>query len=358
MSDSFDPYHKWLGISPKDQPPHHYRLLGIDLFESDPDVINTASSQRMMHVKTFQIGKHSALSQKLLNEIAGATVCLLNTEKKRVYDAALRAKLDVGPITQSPPLPRPFTSPPDPTADSTGELQLELDLSSLSVPPPMPRMPRAARSSSPVIWLVATLICVALAGAAGFIFLSGLDSVATVGKSTVAERPGPDTSPWGGRAEKKRFAPPSSDRSFEPNRQPDGADKPLESATPRNPETPVAGALESGQPENGPKPDAAGSVPDQPARTFKTEEELAKALGQADTVPAWRAMTEDALDSLDSAIVKEQRDTAHRIAILALRAARKADEPQLIRKVTRRFLDVQKPIDATTREEARKRLGG
>jgi hypothetical protein len=39
MADVFDPYHKWLGILPKDQPPHHYRLLAIEPFESDPDVI-------------------------------------------------------------------------------------------------------------------------------------------------------------------------------------------------------------------------------------------------------------------------------------------------------------------------------
>ena len=36
MSESFDPYHKWLGISPKDQPPNHYRLLAIDEFEAKP----------------------------------------------------------------------------------------------------------------------------------------------------------------------------------------------------------------------------------------------------------------------------------------------------------------------------------
>ena len=29
MKQSFDPYHKWLGIPPEDQPPHHYRLLGV-----------------------------------------------------------------------------------------------------------------------------------------------------------------------------------------------------------------------------------------------------------------------------------------------------------------------------------------
>ena len=34
---TFDPYHKWLGILPEEQPPNHYRLLGIVDFESDED---------------------------------------------------------------------------------------------------------------------------------------------------------------------------------------------------------------------------------------------------------------------------------------------------------------------------------
>jgi hypothetical protein len=32
MAEAFDAYYQWLGISPKDQPPNHYRLLGIDVF--------------------------------------------------------------------------------------------------------------------------------------------------------------------------------------------------------------------------------------------------------------------------------------------------------------------------------------
>ena len=47
MDKSFDPYLKWLGIPPKDQPAHHYRLLGIEAFESDPEVISNAADQRM-----------------------------------------------------------------------------------------------------------------------------------------------------------------------------------------------------------------------------------------------------------------------------------------------------------------------
>jgi hypothetical protein len=95
MSGSFDPYHKWLGISPKDQPPNHYRLLAVDLFESDPDVISSAADQRMAHVRAFQTGKHSALSQQILNEIAAARVCLLNAEKRTDYDRKLREQLDL-----------------------------------------------------------------------------------------------------------------------------------------------------------------------------------------------------------------------------------------------------------------------
>ena len=43
MAESFDAYHEWLGIAPKDQPPNHYRLLGIDLYEANANVIDGAA---------------------------------------------------------------------------------------------------------------------------------------------------------------------------------------------------------------------------------------------------------------------------------------------------------------------------
>jgi len=89
----FDPYYKWLGIPPAQQPPNHYRLLGIQLFESDPDVIVAATDQRMAHLRTFQTGKHTELSQELLNEVAAAKLCLLKPEEKAAYDARLRQQL-------------------------------------------------------------------------------------------------------------------------------------------------------------------------------------------------------------------------------------------------------------------------
>ena len=91
MAAEFDPYYEWLGIPPAEQPPNHYRLLGVTLFESDPDVIAHAAEQRIVHVRAFQIGKHSDESQQILREISTARVCLLNADKKAEYDAQLRS---------------------------------------------------------------------------------------------------------------------------------------------------------------------------------------------------------------------------------------------------------------------------
>lgn len=110
FEDAFDVYHKWLGIPRQDQPPNHYRLLGLSLYETDVDVIQEAADQRMGHVRTHQTGPHGDLSQKILNEIATAKVCLLNPEKRAAYDAALRAKL--APVsTHAPATPRPAAAP-------------------------------------------------------------------------------------------------------------------------------------------------------------------------------------------------------------------------------------------------------
>lgn len=92
MAKQFDPYHRWLGIPSWEQPPNHYRLLGLTMFESDADVIESAADQRMAHVRTFQCGEHASDSQKLLNELAAAKLCLLTPERKTPYDTELMQK--------------------------------------------------------------------------------------------------------------------------------------------------------------------------------------------------------------------------------------------------------------------------
>ncbi|MCH7728402.1 MAG: hypothetical protein IH991_18280 [Planctomycetes bacterium] len=99
MSGQFDPYHKWLAIPPEEQPPNHYRLLAVTVFESDPDVIDTAADTRMSQLRTYQTGKNAELSQKLLNEISSARVCLLNPNQRAAYDEQLRASLVESELT-------------------------------------------------------------------------------------------------------------------------------------------------------------------------------------------------------------------------------------------------------------------
>ncbi len=118
MSDSFNGYYVWLGIPLGEQPPNYYRLLGISLFESDQDVIDHAADRQMAHVRTFQAGRHAALSQQILNELAAARVCLLSADKKAEYDATLRAKMasapvaGVMPVAKAVPLAQPLMPPP------------------------------------------------------------------------------------------------------------------------------------------------------------------------------------------------------------------------------------------------------
>ena len=59
-------------------------------FENDPDVIATAADRQMAHIKSFATGPFSSDSQKLLDELAQARICLLNPTAKQAYDAGLR----------------------------------------------------------------------------------------------------------------------------------------------------------------------------------------------------------------------------------------------------------------------------
>lgn len=47
MSEHFDAYHRWLGIPPKHQPADWYRLLGLERFEADLEVIVDAAERQI-----------------------------------------------------------------------------------------------------------------------------------------------------------------------------------------------------------------------------------------------------------------------------------------------------------------------
>jgi hypothetical protein len=109
---AFDVYYKWLAIPPAEQPPNLYRLLGLNIFEADPDVISIAADQRMAHIRSFQTGPHSDLSQAILNELASARVRLLTPEKKAAYDESLRLQVAMPPVMAVTP-PLVSVTPPD-----------------------------------------------------------------------------------------------------------------------------------------------------------------------------------------------------------------------------------------------------
>lgn len=90
---AFDPYYTWLGIPPQEQPPNHYRLLGLTLLEANPDAISHAADRQMSHVRSFQTGPNAAHSQRLLSEISKARLCLLDSQMKSRYDASLHQSM-------------------------------------------------------------------------------------------------------------------------------------------------------------------------------------------------------------------------------------------------------------------------
>jgi hypothetical protein len=148
-SQPFDAYHKWLGISPEEQPADHYRLLGLRRFESDPDVIDAAADRQMAHLKTYKTGRYGAVSQQILNEISAARICLLNPETKQAYDQRLRAdqKKQAAAATPVAPVPRSVLS--GPALPSVAQHPLPAEHPSLlaSAPPLRTAKARPNRSS-------------------------------------------------------------------------------------------------------------------------------------------------------------------------------------------------------------------
>ena len=121
MSAEFDPYRKWLGIPPVEQPPNHYRLLGIAVFEDDPDVIAYAADRQMSHVRKFQSGQHGEQAQKLLSELANARRCLLAAGERKAYDKELQQELGKANGSGSKPVaaPQPGKKAPVPAPPPT-----------------------------------------------------------------------------------------------------------------------------------------------------------------------------------------------------------------------------------------------
>jgi len=89
MTDEFDGYRKWLGISNKNRLPSHYELLAISLDEDDPEVIRAAIEQRRHFVESKRGDGHDSVVTEILYRIGEAETTLLNSEMRRDYDRQL-----------------------------------------------------------------------------------------------------------------------------------------------------------------------------------------------------------------------------------------------------------------------------
>lgn len=89
MAEQFDPYYHWFGIRPNDQPPNHYRLLGIELFEDGLVVIDEAFHRRRSYLLDHVAGSHGSEARQILDQLLTARDCLSNPVSKLAYDADL-----------------------------------------------------------------------------------------------------------------------------------------------------------------------------------------------------------------------------------------------------------------------------
>ena len=83
---SFDPYWHWLAVPPDEQPPDHYRLLGLRLFEDDAGIVARAVQLRIDHVRACDDGRHPDSVEQLLAHVRAAGDTLLNPALKAQYE--------------------------------------------------------------------------------------------------------------------------------------------------------------------------------------------------------------------------------------------------------------------------------
>lgn len=92
-SSPFDPYYKWLGIPPAQQPPDYYQLFRIEPFESDVEIIERAYNKELKFLEQHEKGAHASDAQRLCNHLDEAHRCLVNAAEKAAYDSRLRDKM-------------------------------------------------------------------------------------------------------------------------------------------------------------------------------------------------------------------------------------------------------------------------
>jgi cytoskeletal protein RodZ len=377
MSD-FDPYFKWLGIPLEDQPPNHYRLLGIPVFTNDADAIENAADQRMSYVRKFATGKRGLLTQKLLNELSQARVCLLDEKARSAYDQSLQDDLAAN---QPDPTPSP-----EPVTDVT-----ELDF---STPPIQVSVPKAKRSRSRRTKrnVVIEIIKVAVGGVAGlaiaYLIVAWFAPLADIfgvfkGRETasVSQEPGGTEERRGLNTSPPRPEPSSSEkRTKVPNsttKDPAVSSPTPSPSDPTPPEpTPPDTTATNKAPPNSARDTAARRAELQSTRdaaikdgnigaALQAVEAIAllegtdaleakfAVVGQMKSTLASRLLAEHLLRLTQQAIKDDRKELAAQYADDLILAARESDDPDLIRSATLAVLGIASTNDESQPEVTR-----
>ena len=378
MSDTFDPYEKWLGISRSEQPPSHYRLLGVPYLASDADLIANAADQRMIYLRTFRTSELCDLAERLLGEVAAARSCLLDPRRKAAYDLKLANESRIAPAPaipgvqavqdgrkvkrpmplgavvpdvapaavppSPPPPPPPASNVASPTAQMSDALGSLVTDSQRSV-----RRPTAPKKKSamPLGWLISLAIGgVGVVGLGLFFKLRGGDpSELTDAAHTQTTTTG--VSPTG---------PASDNRQTAPAHQPTAPPKQLVVADPPVARAPVLTPAERAAALAWELKRVAQS--DNLARALAIARELAELEGQdslssqaelftayvgrTSSPLAMKQIVNEAGPLVRAAVKADRADVAQPCAVQALVAARRLDDPDAIRASTILVLEARK----------------
>ena len=117
---TFDPYQQWLGIPPHEQPPNHYRLLGVPLFEPDTQAIANAADRLLAFFGSVTDPVYAQPASRLYTEVLTARNTLTQYHFRAQYDQWLQQvcgfSAPAAPVANVYP---PQSTPPAPYGQST-----------------------------------------------------------------------------------------------------------------------------------------------------------------------------------------------------------------------------------------------
>jgi hypothetical protein len=313
VADDFDPYYTWLGIPPDEQPPNAYRLLGVQVFESDDDVIANAADRVMGYVRTFSAGKRGPIAEKLLNEISAARVLLLNKEKKRACDRELAATLAARspPAATQPAVPaarvitidEPAPAAPGPLA-ARAERQDPAATRGPAVRRSANSAARARQRGNPAVVLAAgAVVAVVLAIVAAF----AITAIMSNGQPGSAGRRSPDPAPTGPRQLTTPAIPPPP----LPLPAPGGANDPVPGEAR---DVPPPGGVDSTLAEENPFVPVPSTAPAAPPA--ESEKRLLLIFPPTEMPTAWSACNRYGLEGTSGTFDSHIADLSHFHAIV------------------------------------------